>query len=113
MGRPTWTKARALIRLTCEGCGKAYNLPAHLGGKRARCKACGHDMRIPAAQKAFGGLELDAMAPPPADVYGLDESPAAPVRKGGSGDGVLSDAPAPEAATRSVVDENTLPPHRL
>ncbi len=71
----------ALIRLTCEGCGKAYNLPAHLGGKRARCKACGHDMRIPAAQKAFGGLELDAMAPPPADVYGLDESPALPCEK--------------------------------
>ena len=102
-------QSAVLIRLTCDSCGKSYNLPAHLGGKRGRCKACGHDMMIPAAQKAVAGLELGAMAPPPPDIYGLDESSTAPMRKGIPGDGAFSDAPSP-AAARSEVDENALPP---
>ncbi|MDX2038077.1 MAG: hypothetical protein SFX72_15620 [Isosphaeraceae bacterium] len=66
------------IAFACEGCGKAYEVPDTLAGKRGRCKACGHEFRIPAA-----GMT-------PSDVYGMDDDDAplsrssSPASAGGS-----------------------------
>jgi hypothetical protein len=91
------------IALSCEKCGKLYEMPDSLAGKRARCKQCGHEFRIPvpasvararAAQPARDPYATDqgtVRAKPPADED--DELPppragARPVRskpRGGRG----------------------------
>src|SRR5258706_111877 len=40
------------IEFRCDGCGKAYKVGDALAGKKARCKACGAVMVVPAAAAA-------------------------------------------------------------
>jgi hypothetical protein len=65
------------IKFACEDCGKTYEVPDNLAGKKGRCKACGHVFHIPVP----GG--------PPTDVYGLEETEVIPP----------SELPAEEAAS--------------
>ncbi len=46
------------IRATCDGCGKAYAVPAEMAGRRVRCKACGRAFTIggAAAAATTGGV---------------------------------------------------------
>ena len=86
------------IRFRCDGCGKALAAPAHLAGKKITCKACGRTgVKIP------GGSARPAPAPSPpsprpapapepaagglsaADLYGLEDAPASPTPRLGSG----------------------------
>jgi hypothetical protein len=63
------------IALTCEKCGKLYEMPDSLAGKRARCKQCKHEFRIPVpAGRAAVGQSAD-------DPYGLDDVPSRTVRR--------------------------------
>jgi hypothetical protein len=39
-----------MIQATCPSCGKQYELPDQAAGKKAKCKACGAVMPIPAAK---------------------------------------------------------------
>lgn len=41
-----------MIQVKCGSCGRQYKLPDETAGKRARCKACGEAMAIPAAKPA-------------------------------------------------------------
>ncbi len=41
-----------MIQTTCAKCGKSYQLPDAAAGKKAKCKACGAVMAIPAAAPA-------------------------------------------------------------
>jgi hypothetical protein len=47
------------IQVSCAGCGKSYRVDDRFAGKRAKCKACGSEMLVPAAAAA-------AAAPPTA-----------------------------------------------
>jgi hypothetical protein len=38
-----------LIEVSCPGCGKRYELDAKLAGKRARCRKCMREFRLPAS----------------------------------------------------------------
>jgi dienelactone hydrolase len=54
------------IEFTCE-CGKAYRVGEALAGKRARCKACGREMTVPAGPPPMAKLVQPrpvAVAPP-------------------------------------------------
>lgn len=54
------------LSFSCVACGRPYTVDDALAGRRARCKACGTEMRIPARS-----------APEP-DLYGLDEAEPVP-----------------------------------
>lgn len=55
-----------MIQTKCGSCGKAYRLPEAAAGKKAKCKACGHVMAVPAAEESSmpggEGISLDALA---------------------------------------------------
>lgn len=60
------------INLSCEKCGKLYEMPDSVAGKRARCKQCGHEFRIPmkgASSQVRSAQSAD-------DPYELQEAPA-------------------------------------
>lgn len=38
-----------MISFACEHCGKTFNVPDTYAGRRARCKGCGQEVRVPAA----------------------------------------------------------------
>src|SRR5262249_45948890 len=61
------------ISLSCEKCGKLYEMPDSAAGKRARCKQCGHEFRIP--MKA-GSAQVRKQ--PDNDPYGLQEAAPLP-----------------------------------
>jgi hypothetical protein len=70
------------IAFACPACGRDYSVSASLGGKRARCKQCGAEMRIPAAKPAGckkSPVEAAKGQPaPPAAQAGAAAQPAAP-----------------------------------
>jgi ubiquitin-protein ligase len=49
-----------MISFSCEGCGKAYSLADHHGGRRATCRSSGAPLLFHAA-----GAVVVTMAPPP------------------------------------------------
>jgi Domain of unknown function (DUF5658) len=55
----------------CIQCGKAYSVPGRLGGRKARCPACGRVQRIPTSSS------LDRVRQPEPDEYPLAEVPPA------------------------------------
>lgn len=65
------------ISITCDQCGKQYNVTEDLAGKRAKCKQCGAVLVIPSAQPA---PDADS---PLADLSALvdaeESSPSAPI----------------------------------
>jgi hypothetical protein len=84
------------INLSCEKCGKLYEMPDSVAGKRARCKQCGHEFRIPVpasvARARTAGSDSSGRpraagpdsaarsrtAAPDNDPYGLKEAPPRP-----------------------------------
>ena len=38
------------IKVSCDGCGKSYQVDDRFAGKKAKCKACGHGMQVPGAR---------------------------------------------------------------
>lgn len=59
-----------MISFTCGRCAKPYHLDDSLAGKKARCKACGNEFRIPDASAAVADPKASA---PAFDPYGLAE----------------------------------------
>ena len=47
------------IKVSCDGCGKTYQVDDRFAGKKAKCKACGQGMQVP-------GARVPANASPPA-----------------------------------------------
>lgn len=62
------------ISFGCERCGKAYKLDDSLAGKKAKCKQCGLEFRIPEPAMARSAEATIAN-----DLYGLDEVEKAPL----------------------------------
>lgn len=62
------------LSFPCTSCGRTYTVNDSLAGKKAKCKACGAEMRIPTPA-------APTPAPPAADLYGLDEEPATAARR--------------------------------
>lgn len=80
------------IHFSCPSCARDYSVDGSLAGKRARCKHCGTEMRIPAAT-----------APAPRDLYDLDEGPAAaPAPKRSGYDAELDTIASPSAPRRAT-----------
>ncbi len=51
------------ITAECSACGRRYQAPASLAGKRVRCKQCGNIFQLPEAENpAEAGPNLDALA---------------------------------------------------
>lgn len=48
-----------MIEFSCNGCGKRFSVPDSYANRRAKCKACGGDVQVPARP---------ALAPPPSPV---------------------------------------------
>jgi ribosomal protein S27E len=106
------------IRFRCDGCGKALTAPAHLAGKKITCKACGRTgVKIPAGPPSTTPTAKPRPEPEPAvagpavaDLYGLDEAPAAPgPRPSSGGDDLFADSGASPSVSRSASEE-ALPP---
>ena len=71
------------IRFKCPGCGQAYSVPEQSAGSKARCKACGNTVVIPAAGPgAAKQAPQGGPAPPPAKPV---QKPAARPASGGKG----------------------------
>lgn len=75
------------IRVVCDGCGKAFRVPASKAGKRGKCPKCGAVLHVPepvAAGASEGEGEMDwsslaaaeAGAAPAEDGYDLSDDPA-------------------------------------
>jgi hypothetical protein len=52
------------IQVSCAGCGKSYRVDDRFAGKRAKCKACGNEMLVPAAAAAAPRVAAGAGAAP-------------------------------------------------
>jgi HEAT repeat protein len=59
-----------IIVMSCPSCGKRYELDGKLGGKRARCRKCSLEFRIPSAPPGASPVDVE----PPTSL----EEPAAP-----------------------------------
>lgn len=59
----------------CTQCGKAYSVPDRLGGRKARCPACGRVQRIPVSTAPSS---LDRALQPEPEEYPLAEVPPVP-----------------------------------
>jgi hypothetical protein len=56
------------IAVSCPGCARRYQLDAALAGKKARCKGCGREFRVPDAGAGAAAPRAAARAAPaPAD----------------------------------------------
>ncbi len=53
------------IRMTCPGCGLKYDLPDKHAGKKARCKSCGAEMKIPVPRTMSSAASPGAGPPKP------------------------------------------------
>jgi DNA-directed RNA polymerase subunit RPC12/RpoP len=61
------------ISFECGSCGKPYHVDEAMAGKRARCKTCGNEFRVPEPVVTH----LAARAGTAADVFGFDEGHSA------------------------------------
>lgn len=52
------------VTATCESCGKAYRLDDKFAGKRARCRACGGVVNVPALSSAEPARGVPVPPPP-------------------------------------------------
>ena len=88
------------IAFKCPSCGQVYSVPEQSAGKKARCKACGNTVVIPAAgpspakQAPQGGA-----APPPAKPV---QKPATTPAGGGKG---KEQAPDERSARENTFDQ--------
>jgi hypothetical protein len=94
------------IDFDCPACGKHYDLHASLAGRRARCKACGAEMRIPSGS-APGPATHKASAPP-ADLF----DDVLPPRTTGMPDDDGDDDAPPAAPPRAGADTSRPKPRR-
>ena len=49
-----------LIVLSCPGCGKRYELDSKLAGKRARCRQCAQEFRVPTPRTGTSPVESES-----------------------------------------------------
>jgi|GEM_PF-3413704 len=86
-----------MIHFPCEGCGHPFHVEAKFGGKRFRCKHCGHVGKVPASEPEFDPYGLDEVEP--ASSTARAQSGLQPVnadqvvRAGASGTGSTFDGP--------------------
>ena len=67
-------------RFWCARCGRAYETPSELAGRRVRCRACGHVQAIPEPVEPAGASGPDWTADPDApgpSTYALAQLPPA------------------------------------
>src|SRR5262245_5519666 len=50
------------ITAICKSCGRRYQAPDEMAGKRVRCKQCGIVFELPPPDDASGNSDLDALA---------------------------------------------------
>jgi hypothetical protein len=50
------------IMVECSSCGKQYNAPDSMAGKRVRCKGCGQIFQIPSAENEMAPDDLSALS---------------------------------------------------
>ena len=103
MAAASGTKTAAgKIRVTCDGCGKTFGVPASKAGKRGPCPKCGETIRVP-------GGTVAAKPAPPADgefdwnALAGDEAKAKVVETVPADDGgydFAGDDPAPKQAAK-------------
>lgn len=53
-----------MISFTCGGCGKQFTVPDRFAGRRARCKACGTPVEIPAAANTTAAPQITVTVAP-------------------------------------------------
>lgn len=64
------------IQFTCDSCGKSYSVKQELAGKKAKCKDCGHQIRIPDAAPASHSIPSAApKAAPPVATHAPANTP--------------------------------------
>ena len=63
------------IVLSCPGCGKKYELDGSLAGKKARCRKCTQEFRIPESSAVVGSPERP---PEPGDTLPATNTPPPP-----------------------------------
>ncbi len=89
------------IAFKCPSCGQAYSVPEQSAGKKARCKACGNTVVIPAAASTVSKQPVKAAA--------VSAPPAKPVQKpattpAGGGKG-MAQAPDERSARENTFDQ--------
>lgn len=88
------------IAFKCPGCGQVYSVPEQSAGKKARCKACGNTVVIPAAGPGPAKQAPQAgAAPPPAKPV---QKPATTPAGGGKG---KEQAPDERSARENTFDQ--------
>ena len=114
----------ALLRFSCDQCGKHHMISAEHAGKKTICVKCGSKIRIPGGSPSTVSAKSKSVpasskpaavrtsaqeSPPPGglDLYGLEDGPAAPLPRSA---GAPSEA---FAAGRSGSDDDVPPPAPL
>ena len=105
MAAASGTKTAAgKIRVTCDGCGKTFGVPASKAGKRGPCPKCGQTIRVPGgtvapkpapapAPPADGEFDWNALAGDEANARVVETAPAVP---DDGGYDFADDEPAPK-----------------
>ncbi len=52
-----------MIQFKCTGCGKSFAVPDQFAGRRARCKACGTSIQVPAPATVAAAAPAASSAP--------------------------------------------------
>jgi hypothetical protein len=66
------------ISFACESCGKSYTVVDEHGGKKGRCKQCGHIFHIPAAPLSAAPRPASKPAPMEPSASWEEDEPALP-----------------------------------
>jgi HEAT repeat protein len=97
-----------IIVISCPGCGKRHELDAKFGGKRARCRKCSREFRIPLARR--GPAKSGAAASPESE-----EQAASPESEQQAtvptGAGLIVASVQPQPLTTESVAPFEPPPH--
>lgn len=84
------------ISFACNGCGKAFSVPSSLAGRKAKCKACGQSVLIPAQPRKPETQPSDSVSPP-----ARATPPILPPRAIGDVGPLLSGGPRSAASSRA------------
>src|SRR4051794_37102488 len=85
------------ITAECNSCGRRYQAPASMAGKRVRCKQCGNVFDLPDPD---GAPDLDALADMEKSVHSMDatmSSSASGMRRGAAAGGSEDESKSDEA----------------
>src|SRR5262245_20556292 len=84
------------VEANCSSCGRRYQAPDAMAGKRVRCKQCGTIFELPAREAAEGSSDLDALAEMERSFHSVNSS---------------SVTASPDSATSDDTDSEASPAH--